>query len=201
MARRKPRNIVRIDIDKQNLHGWQVRVTRHHQRHTKFFSDSLNGGREGALQKAEVYRDDLKARLPDPLPSQKLANQARSTSGVPGIRLDKDITGKQPIPRIVAEYYNAEDGSRKTRSFSVRKWGLRRALFNAVQWKAQRIHDGATADQVKEMYDTAYATISKRLETFYKDLDMPRPDNAPNPADEPELDVHAEAKKELATVS
>ena len=63
----EPRNIVRIDIPHRNTHGWQVRVTRRNERHTKFFSDSRFGGSDEAYAAAEQYRDQLIAELPEPL--------------------------------------------------------------------------------------------------------------------------------------
>lgn len=153
------RNIVRIDIESSGTHGWQVRITRHRQRHTKFFSDSVHGGNEAALKAAIKYRDNKLAELPDPLPGALLAAQARSKSGVAGIRLGND----QGTLRIEADAYSQEHG-RRVRSFSLGKWGLRKALWKACVWKAAAFGGEADQDVVNDMYDRAYPNLVKQIE-------------------------------------
>lgn len=156
----EPRNIVRIDIDHRNTHGWQVRVTRQNERHTKFFSDSRYGGSDEAYTAAEKYRDQLIESLPEPLSGAEIAAQVRSTSGVPGIRLS--FSGG--IPRIEADTLS-RDGVRKVRSFSLRKWGLRKALWKACVWKAEATHGADVGIQyTQKIYDVAYKNISKQLQ-------------------------------------
>ena len=156
----EPKNIVRIDIDHRNTHGWQVRVTRHNQRHTKFFSDSRYGSAEAAYSSAEMFRDQLIEALPEPLSGAEIAAQVRSTSGVPGIRL----SFSDGIPRIEADML-LPGGVRKVRSFSVRKWGLRKALWKACVWKAEGNQAQASnLDHTQRMYDVAYKNISKQLQ-------------------------------------
>ncbi|ARA93434.1 MAG: hypothetical protein D6685_03720 [Bacteroidetes bacterium] len=154
-----PRNIARIDIDSRNTHGWQVRITRHRVRHTKFFSDSRYGGSEGALEAAIAYRDEQIKLLPDPLPGAKLAAQARSTSGVPGIRLTLD----RGIARVEADAVTSE-GKRQVRTFSLRRWGLRKALWKACTWKASIIAPVVQSSEVNRMYETAYPRMRKQLD-------------------------------------
>ena len=153
-----PRNIVRIDIDHRNTHGWQVRVTRHGERHTKFFSDSRFDGSDGALAEAEAYRDHLIEVLPEPLDGTARSIQARSTSGVPGIRLGFN----DGIPTIEADAVS-DEGQRKVRRFSLKKWGLRRALWKACVWKSEFLEIRGT-EGTQELYQTAYKNISKQLE-------------------------------------
>lgn len=156
----EPKNIVRIDIDHRNTHGWQVRVTRHNERHTKFFSDSRYGGSDEAYQAAEQYRDQLIAELPEPLSGAEIAAQVRSTSGVPGIRL----SFSDGIPRIEADTLTSE-GQRKVRSFSLRKWGLRKALWKACVWKVESSPNAPSNLQyTQKIYETAYKNISKQLD-------------------------------------
>ena len=154
-----PRNIARIDIDSRNTHGWQVRITRHRVRHTKFFSDSKFGGSEEALQAAIEYRDEQLKKLPDPLPGAKLAAQARSTSGVPGIRLTLD----RGIARVEADAVTKE-GKRQVRTFSLRRWGLRKALWKACTWKASINAPVVQSSEVNRMYETAYPRIRQQLD-------------------------------------
>ncbi len=154
----RPRNIVRIDIPHRNTHGWQVRITRHGTRHTKFFSDKRHDGNEGALEAAVAYRDEQLERLPDPLDGAEQAALARSTTGVPGIRL----AVSDGIPRVHADDFT--DQVRKVKAFSIKKWGLRKALWKACAWKAQtmRVHDPLTRAQ--EMYATAYPSLFEQVQ-------------------------------------
>jgi hypothetical protein len=154
----EPRNIVRIDIIHRNTHGWQVRVTRQRHRHTKFFSDVRFGGSDGAFVAAQHYRDHLIEKLPDALRGSEVAAMKRSTSGVPGIRLSFD----DGVARIEADTLTA-DGQRKVRKFSVRKWGLRKALWEACKWKALIREAQAPPDHVHQMYETAYPEIKRQL--------------------------------------
>lgn len=160
----RPRNIVRIDIDNSNTHGWQVRITRHRKRHTKFFSDQRYGSAEAALVAAEAYRDEMLPQFPDPLPANELSLLARSPSGVPGVRLAFD----SGIPRIEANMVTVS-GERKVRSFSVRKWGLRKALWKACAWKAAGRSALAQTPDVQKMYEKAYPTIKRQLERHLRE--------------------------------
>jgi hypothetical protein len=160
----EPRNIVRIDIDGRNTHGWQVRVTRHNERHTKFFSDSRYGSSEEARAAAQRFRDQIIADLPAPLNGAEIAARVRSTSGVPGIRLS--FSAGIPLPRIEADML-LSGGVRKVRSFSVKKWGLRKALWKACVWKAEATPNLPSSSQhTQQIYETAYKTISKQLGGF-----------------------------------
>lgn len=154
----KPTNIVRIDVKNRNTHGWQVRITRHRRQHTKFFSDSIFGSSDDAFQAAEAYRDSLLDALPAPLAGAELAAQARSTTGVPGIRL----AVSDGIPRIEADAVDPVDG-RMVRTFSLRKWGLRKALWKACSWKAATHHSPPLPQQVQEMYSKAYPAIKRQI--------------------------------------
>lgn len=159
MSQPSPSNIARIDIEAKQTHGWQVRITRQRKRHTKFFSDSVYGDEDKALEAAIEYRDQLKDELPEALTGHVMAAKARSTSGVPGIRLTID----RGIPRIEADSMHPKHG-RRVRTFSLRKWGLRRALWKACTWKYEAVHDVLRTDAVSEMYETAYPTIRKQLD-------------------------------------
>ena len=134
----RPTNVVRIDT--YNTHGWQVRITRHRNRHTKFFSDARYGNSEKAFEAAEAYRDEKLQELPEPLPGTRMAAQARSTSGVPGVRLNIEHGGA----RIEADAI-VEDGKRRVKTYSLRRWGLRKALWNACKWKGFAVHGGCAS--------------------------------------------------------
>lgn len=163
----RPTNVVRIDT--YNTHGWQVRITRHRNRHTKFFSDARYGNSDEALKAAEAYRDEKLDELPEPLPGTRIAAEARSTSGVPGVRLNIETNGA----RIEADAV-LDGGHRRVKTFSLRRWGLRKALWNACKWKAHATDGIARVETVNEMYNRAYPNVIKQLKKsnkLYKKLE------------------------------
>ncbi|PSQ88170.1 MAG: hypothetical protein BRD30_07480 [Bacteroidetes bacterium QH_2_63_10] len=59
----KKKNLFRIDTGR--THGWQVRIIRDGERHTKLFSDKKYGGEEAAYEKALAHRNEKLEELPD----------------------------------------------------------------------------------------------------------------------------------------
>lgn len=64
----KKKNLFRIDTGR--THGWQVRIIRDGERHTKLFSDTKCGGKEAAYEKALEHRNEKLDRLPN-LPEER----------------------------------------------------------------------------------------------------------------------------------
>ncbi len=186
-------NVYRIDIiatqsypNRHPTHGWQVRVRRQGVQHTKFFSDDKYGGREEALQESIKYRDNLIKSLPEPANSVEESAKARSKTGVVGLNFcnKDDGSGKQK-PYIQLSWLTG-GGSRKSASYSVDKWGLRRAVWNAVV----RLHreKGEKGDPYK-MFNQAYNSIIRQephLEHHQpregSDLEPPDPNMPPVPS-------------------
>ena len=106
-------NISRIHYERSN--GWQVRMCRQGESHSKFFSAKRFGGVETALQAALQYRDQLRKLAP---------KKARSANSV---RLGRNdgISFNSKLQCWVAQWM--ECGKRKSRKFSVRKYGHVRA--------------------------------------------------------------------------
>ena len=62
-AMEKKKNLFRIDTGR--THGWQVRIIRDGERHTKLFSDKKYGGEEAAYEKALAHRNEKLEELAD----------------------------------------------------------------------------------------------------------------------------------------
>lgn len=130
---RRLHHITRIDIEpseahprRHPTHGWQVRARRDGKRLSKFFADAKHDGREGALDEALAYRD----RLLDSIPAEpQKPRKAWSNTGVVGLSVREKDEGPTPKLYVQLNWVNA-DGKRKAGSYSVEKWGLRRALWN-----------------------------------------------------------------------
>ena len=147
------RNVTRIDIEpsadgpkRSATHGWQVRIRRSGKRHTKFFSDGRYEGRDPALQAAIAYRDELLDELPEVTPPSK--RRAWSNTGVSGLSLrDKLGAGGMHNPYVQLSWIDAAK-RRRGAAYSVNKWGLRQALWNACA-RLYREHTKASRDTLE----------------------------------------------------
>lgn len=147
MPRKNPRrNISRIDLVTSAGNpcgGWEVRIQRRARKHQKFFADRQYGGRRAALQAAKLYRDDLEQRLrPMTVVEQARVPGPRNTSGIVGVRRAvKTEESEQYIYTYtfwVAQWTDGK-GKRKTRSFSVEKYGETEAYEKAVNARMKGI--------------------------------------------------------------
>jgi AP2 domain-containing protein len=104
----------------------------------EYFPDGKEGA-EVSRRRAIKYRDWLKARLP---PWNKLHRRsANNTSGIIGVSriVDRTRTGRR-IPRWIAHWHTA-DGPQRKRSFSVLKYGARRAKRLAVEARRMGVEE------------------------------------------------------------
>lgn len=131
MARRDPRrNISRVDASPDRTTktaGWEVRLQRNRVKHTRFFADSTYGGKLAALREAKLYRDDVESSFTKMNVAEKSESPSvRNQSGVVGVRRhqQKDRCGEFVYHYWVwvAQWTDGR-GRRRTRSFSVQKYG------------------------------------------------------------------------------
>ncbi|MDX1546357.1 MAG: AP2 domain-containing protein [Rhodothermales bacterium] len=182
-----PHHITRIDIEpdadhpkRSPTHGWLVRVRRQGERVSKFFSDKKFGGRENALKAHAIpYRDHLLDELPDPDDPVRRSAEARSHSGVVGLHfLHKDIGNGTKKPYIQLSWIDA-GGKRHSASYSIEKWGLRRAVWNGcVRLYKERPENPR---EPYEMFRIAYPNILKK----YGPLPDFDPEHVPQDEDTP----------------
>ncbi|MGB3542376.1 AP2 domain-containing protein [Rubrivirga sp.] len=130
---RRLHHITRIDIEpseehpgRHPTHGWQVRVRRDGDRLSKFFADAKFESQEAAVEAAIEYRDRLLASIPE---GPTKPRKAWSNTGVVGLSVREKAEGSKSKLYVQLNWVNAE-GKRKAGSFSVDKWGIRRALWN-----------------------------------------------------------------------
>lgn len=179
MKKDKPRNIFRIDIvpDEEHpgrhpTHGWQVRVKRHNEQHTKYFSDKRFGGREAALETAIEYRDELLEELPEPLDPVRASAEARSKTGVIGLNFCYKDDGSGKLKPYVQISWINEDEKRRAAAFSVNKWNLRRAVWKAcTQLYEARAEQGRDTEEVQDMFDTALPRIREQHEKLRAEIE------------------------------
>ena len=197
-------HITRIDIEpseahpgRHPTHGWQVRARRAGTRLSKFFADARHGGRDGALDAAKTYRDALLDSLPDPNATPR---KAWSNTGVVGLSVREKAGASGPRQYVQLNWVDA-DGKRRTASFSVEKWGLRRALWEGcVRLHEERQAAGSPVDPIPEMFASAQAPFAEQIEA---EIAAEEAEAASAPADAseatpaPEADSHHARRTEL----
>lgn len=152
-------HITRIDIEpsaahpgRHPTHGWQVRARRAGTRVSKFFADSRYGSPEAALGASVAYRDRLLASLPEPT---GLPRKAWSNTGVVGLSVREKDEGPRPKLYVQLNWVDAA-GQRRASSYSVDKWGLRRALWNGcLRLYRERAAAGAPVEEPHVMFARA----------------------------------------------
>lgn len=133
----KPVGISRIEQFEKSHFGYYVRITRGGKQHAKFFSDARYGGQQRALKAAQIYFNDLTAKLP--LPSHIGRKSSRNRSGIVGVNRSKSKRKGHTY-----EYWQAWWGSgsyRKSAKFSIKKYGTQKAKQLAIEarktWEAE----------------------------------------------------------------
>jgi hypothetical protein len=148
MARRNPRrNITRIEktaADGTICGGWEVRIQRQRQSFNRYFSDSISGGKNAALRAAKQFRDQIENSF-GRMSTEERAEQpsARNQSGVVGVQLKqhKRQHGDYEYTYLywVAQWTDGR-GQRKTRAFSVNKFGDAEAFRLAWEAREEGVH-------------------------------------------------------------
>lgn len=126
--RRKHRNICRYEHN--GSHEWRVAFKRAGQPYVKYFADG-RGGKAASHRRAVKHRDWFERQI---TPWNKLHRRSsRNRTGTIGVSvyLDRTKTGTR-VRRWVASWPTA-DGKRRNRSFSVAKFGERRARRLAIE--------------------------------------------------------------------
>ncbi len=130
------RNISRVDT-KRGSHGHQVRFQRHKISH--FFSDSIFGGKEKALEAARLYRDSIENIINSTAyeaPHFNKKQKSRNISGHVGVY--RTATVKKKNGHIYkydvwVAHYPVAKGKNTNRSFYIHKLGELEALRQAIE--------------------------------------------------------------------
>ena len=140
----KPRanyGISRIDQPDKKNHGFYVRITHKGKTHQKYFPDKANKGKTKALTLAKEFRDKVLSKLPKA--KQAAASQKKrkvKSSGMVGVtHVVSKANGKNTYEYWQAAW-NDEAGRRRTKKFSISRYGEDKALDLAkkARRKAER---------------------------------------------------------------
>ena len=134
MAARKEKGISRIDSG--STHGWFVRGYRNGRTYSRLFSDVKCGGRRKALEAARAFRDELHSKL-DAIPSGPRARRivtrdARNSTGVLGVCRTSKKAPNGTVNEVYSVSWRPSPGVQKCTSFSIRKYGEKKAFQMAV---------------------------------------------------------------------
>ncbi|MCA9082765.1 MAG: AP2 domain-containing protein [Planctomycetaceae bacterium] len=139
------RNISRIECG--HTRGYEVRLMRQRRLYCKLFSDGVHGGKKAALLAARAFRDSLIEKLAH----RKYSRRDRATtkrrsnrSGVVGVRYTEvqDTRGAKTQTYAFWEaQWSPAPGQRRTRRFSVRKYGFVQARRMAVEARRQGVEE------------------------------------------------------------
>lgn len=113
---------------------WRVGIVRQGELHRKTFTDSIYGGTDQALLAAKAWRDHLFQSLPVESMAQRMTRiSATNTSGVAGVGLRTEKKNGDTQQFWVAYGPKLKGYSRRSKAFSVDKYGEKQAFALAVK--------------------------------------------------------------------
>ncbi len=140
---KKERGISRIDSG--STHGWFVRGYRNGKTWSRLFSDLKCGGRESAHKEARTFRDELQRKL-EQIPAQPRARRivtrdVRNTTGVLGVCRTSKKSPNGTVNECYSVSWRPQPGVQKCTSFSIRKYGEKKAFQMAVAHRRRMLKE------------------------------------------------------------
>lgn len=128
------KGISRIDNPARNSYGWYVRVRFKGENHSKFFSDSVHGGRDSALRKAVRHRNRLEREIGKPRTDRTLiVRPSRNESGMVGVK--RTLKANSPVYEVT--WCPAPKVIHRT-SVSINKYGEEEAFRRACAIRLEK---------------------------------------------------------------
>lgn len=132
-------------IDSGSTHGWFVRGYKNGKTFSKLFSDLKCGGKDDALKMAREYRDQLHNEL-DQMESKPRGRRiayrdARNSTGVLGVCKTRKKSPNGTINEVYSVTWRPEPGVQKCTSFSIKKYGDRKAFRLAVAHRRKMLRE------------------------------------------------------------
>jgi len=136
MAKKSKKNKGISRIDSGSTHGWFVRGYRNGETYSKLFSDKKCGGKGKALESARSYRNGLHKKLAaiprKPRGRRIVYKDSRNTTGVLGVCRTAKSGPDGKVNERYSVSWRPEPGVQKCTSFSINKYGEKRAFQMAV---------------------------------------------------------------------
>jgi hypothetical protein len=140
---KKEKGISRIDTG--STHGWFVRGYRNGKTYSRLFSDQKYGGRTEARQEALAFRDKLYEKLEEipamPRARRVVMRDARNSTGVLGVCRTAKRSPNGNLNECYSVSWRPEPGKQKCTSFSIRKYGEKKAFQMAVAHRKKMLKE------------------------------------------------------------
>ncbi|MFU8849077.1 MAG: hypothetical protein ACNA77_10235 [Opitutales bacterium] len=132
-------------IDSGSTHGWFVRGYRNGKTYSKLFSDRKCGGKGKAQKLAKQYRDELYTEL-EAIPKRPrqrriVISDARNTTGELGVSRTTKISPGGTKHECYSVSWRPEPGVQKCTSFSIKKYGEKKAFKLAVEHRRKMMRE------------------------------------------------------------
>ena len=132
-------------IDSKSTHGWFVRAYRNGKTYCKLFSDRKHGGKPNALEAAKLYHNILREKLQE-IPKESktqrvVVSDSRNKTGEIGVSRTSRKGPKGAIYECYSVSWRPEPGVQKCTSFSIRKYGEKKAFRLAVEHRRKMMKD------------------------------------------------------------
>ncbi len=132
-------------IDSGSTHGWFVRGYRNGKTYSKLFSDRKCGGKAKAQKEAKKFRDSLYESLENipktPRRRRVVFSDSRNTTGELGVSRTTKIGPNGTRHECYSVSWRPEPGLQKCTSFSIRKYGERKAFKMAVEHRRKKMRE------------------------------------------------------------
>ena len=127
------KNITRFTYENSDFQGWRVAYTRAGEKFVRYFSDKQYGGVRKSLTAAQDHLEELKKVLEKIPPQTSLARPGKKGGSIVGVHRAESPGGKGSSSKATWVASWNEGGKRKTRKFSVAKYGERQAKQMAIK--------------------------------------------------------------------
>jgi len=155
MAKKTSANKGISRIDSGSTHGWFVRGYKNGRTYSKLFSDMKCGGKRKAQQMAKEYRDQLHeelAAIPAKPRSRRIVyRDSRNTTGVLGVCKTRKISSNGTVNECYSVSWRPKPGIQKCTSFSIKKYGERKAFNLAVAHRKKMMREIHGSKYFREM--------------------------------------------------
>ena len=132
-------------IDSGSTHGFFVRGYRNQKTYSKLYSDRKCGGKGKALTLAKEYRDELHEELEamPKVPRQRriVASDSRNTTGELGVSRSTKTGPNGTKHECYSVSWRPEPGVHKCTSFSIKKYGEKKAFKMAVAHRRKMMRE------------------------------------------------------------
>jgi hypothetical protein len=145
-------------IDSGSTHGWFVRGYKNGKTYSRLFSDQKCGGKSEALKEAREFRDRLYEKLEDipkaPRARRVVMRDARNSTGVLGVCRTSKKGPNGAVNDCYSVSWRPAPGVQKCTSFSIRKYGEKKAFQLAVAHRKKmlkEIYGPSVLNRMKEV--------------------------------------------------